>query len=71
MLQTIKTFRDFIQDDHEKQFSMFPLQLETCMLLKSFEADEKGRYRTVLHVFDSSTNLIGTIENPHYIPLRK
>lgn len=70
MLQTIQTFRDFIEDDHEKQFAFMPLQLETCMLLKSFEEDENGVYGDVLYVFDSGTHLIGVIKNPHYIPQR-
>ena len=71
MLQTIMTFRDFIKDNHKEQFAFLPLQLENCMLLKSFEQDEKGVSRTVLHVFDSQTHFIGTIENPHFIPNNK
>lgn len=72
MIQTIKTFRDFIQDDHKAQFAFLPLQLENCMLLQSFEKDEKTDIsRVVLHVFDSKTHYLGTIENPHYIPNNK
>lgn len=70
MLQEIKTFRDFIEDDHSKQFAFMPLRLESCMLLKGLYKDEKGISKVVLHVFDSHTNFIGTIENPHSIPNR-
>ena len=72
MLQEIKSFRDFIQDDHKKQFAFLPLQIESCLLLKSFERNEEtGVSRIVLHVFDSHTSYIGTIEEPHFIPDKK
>lgn len=71
MLQEIKTFRNFIKDDHKKQFAFMPMQVESCILLKAYEEDEKGVHRVVLHIFDSKTNYLGTIENPHYIPDKK
>lgn len=71
MLQEIKTFRDFLTTDPRKQFAFMPLQLETCMLLKSVEVDDTGLSNIVLHVFDSNTHYIGTIEHPHFIPSNK
>lgn len=71
MMQQIKTFRDFLTTDPSKQFAFLPLQLETCMLLKSCEVDSEGITRIILHVFDSQTHYIGTIEQPHYIPSKK
>lgn len=68
MFQEIKTFRDFIEDDHSKQFALMPLQMETCMLLKAVEKDDTGLSRIVLRIFDSETHYIGTIERPHFIP---
>lgn len=71
MLQEIKSFRDFIKDDPKKQFAYLPLQIETCLLYKALEQDEKGIWGTVLHIFDSNTNFIGTIKEPHFIPNKK
>lgn len=68
MFQTILTFRDFIKEDHKKQFAFLPLQLETCMLMKVVEEDEKGVSHIVLHIFDSKTHYIGTVKDPHWIP---
>ncbi len=68
MLQEIKTFRDFIKDDPKEQFAWLPLQIENCLLYKTLEKDEKGISKMVLHVFDHSTNYIGTIEEIHYMP---
>lgn len=76
MLQEIKTFRDFLTNDPKKQFAFLPLQIENCMLLKAIEVGEEGTpeagvSRIVLHIFDSKTNYVGTIENPHSIPDKK
>lgn len=71
MLQAIKTFRDFLTTEPSKQFAMLPLQIETCMLLKAVETDDTGLSKIVLHIFDSQTNYIGTVENPHTIPNRR
>lgn len=70
MLQTILTFRDFIETDHQTQFAFLPLQIENCMLMKAIEKDENGISKTVLRVFDSKTHYLGTIKEPHYIPNR-
>lgn len=71
MLQELLTFRDFIKDDHKKQFAFMPLQIENCMLLQEYVVDEQGVSRNVLHVFDSHTTYLGTIEKPHFIPNNK
>ncbi len=71
MLQVLKTFRDFIKDDHKSQFAFMPMQLENCILLQSLEKDKEGVSRIVLHVFDSKTTYLGTIENPNYVPNKK
>lgn len=69
MLQEIKTLRDFLKNPDE-QLKFLPLQIESCLLFKDYVKGEDGVSRLVLHVFDSTTAYIGTIENPHYIPKR-
>ncbi len=68
MLQNLLSLRDFIQDDHKKQFASLPYQLENCMLLQEFKECEDGVMRNVLHIFDSKLTYIGSIEKPHFIP---
>ncbi len=70
MLQTILSLRDFLKDPQE-DLKMLPLQIETCLLFKKWEKDEEGILKLHLYVFDSGTNLIGVINEPHYIPNKK
>ena len=71
MMRALLSLRDFIQDDHKKQFAFLPYQLENCMLLQEFRVCADGVSRTVLHIFDSKLTYIGTIEQPDYIPDKK
>jgi hypothetical protein len=70
MLQTLLSLRDFIDDDHKKQFAHLPYQLENCMFLSEFKECKDKVYRKVLHIFDSKLIYVGTIEEPHWIPSR-
>lgn len=77
-MQVLKTFRDFVNDEMLKWLPSH-LQVHSCMLLEEHKSDKKvegdktiiSNYKIVLHVFSESGVLIGTINDPHWIPKTK
>lgn len=67
MLRTLKSLRDFL-DEEQMKFLPGNLLVMNCILLTQHKKNKDGVHTTVLQVFEESGTWLGEITSPDWIP---